>query len=540
MIRRLRLIRNPSLTVARLLDELLLVDAGRLVGRVLDAPGEPEHTLAQLHAEVAAMSRFLKEEAGLKRGDRVAIWKTNEPRCFDWFLAVIRAGGIAVPLNPLLPPAEVRGIVDRCGISTLVTDAEFFSSAVRSKETVPVGCWVQDRGEDAPEGFLHFTSAWLGAPTQPPADVAPADPVAILCSSGTEGSPRSAVLTSEALLAARTAALVSAPLAPVGCSALLTLPWSHIMAVSTALYGLMAGIGGLFLRRFEVHTAVEAIRRHRIKVVVGVPAMFIRLVNSAPDAEALASVRVWISASDHLPGYFRRRLLEYGALLRGPSRLRIRPVFVNAYGMVELGGIAMFGLDAPFVPGDGELCLPVPPLRVRVVDEQGRDTPPGETGHCLVSGPGVTGRYWGDARPQSELLAPGGWLRTGDLAERSRLGLVRLAGRAKDVIKCGGYSVLAREVEEVLASHPGVARVAVIGVPHPEKGEVPVAVLEPRLSFTTADEDLSDWCRARLAAYKVPRRFHRVAPGTLPVGVTEKVLKRVLRQQFAAEFGSRL
>jgi acyl-CoA synthetase (AMP-forming)/AMP-acid ligase II len=245
--------------------------------------------------------------------------------------------------------------------------------------------------------------------------------------------------------------------------------------------------------------------------------MFIRLVNAAPTPESLASVRLWVSASDHLPDSYRRRLLQYGG------------VFLNAYGMVELGGIAMCGMDARFLPGDGQLCLPVPPLSIRVADERGRLARPDEIGEFQVRGPGVTGRYWGD--PQDS--APDGWLRTGDLAVRNRLGFIRLVGRDKDVIKCAGYSIFPREVEEILIAHPAVLRAAVIGVPHPDKGEEPVAVVEHCEGSSATDEALLAWCRQSLAAYKIPRRIVQVSAGSLPQGVTEKVLKRVLREQYA-------
>jgi acyl-CoA synthetase (AMP-forming)/AMP-acid ligase II len=261
--------------------------------------------------------------------------------------------------------------------------------------------------------------------------------------------------------------------------------------------------------------------------------MFIRLVNAAPAREALASVRAWVSASDFLPEVYRKRLLEYGALLGGPGRFRIGSVFINAYGMVELGGIAMFGVAAPFLPGGGEWCLPVAPFRVRVADAEGRTAPPEVTAECQVAGPAVTGRYWGDPSTGPESLTPDGWLRTGDLASRNRLGLVRITGRAKDVIKCSGYSVFAREVEEALSSHPAVARCAVFGVPHPEKGEAPVAVVECRPNFRPSEEELLAWGQGHLAAYKAPRRVYLVEPGGLPQGVTEKVLKRVLRERYA-------
>jgi acyl-CoA synthetase (AMP-forming)/AMP-acid ligase II len=121
------------------------------------------------------------------------------------------------------------------------------------------------------------------------------------------------------------------------------------------------------------------------------------------------------------------------------------------------------------------------------------------------------------------------------LATQNRLGFVRLTGRSKDVIKHGGYSVFAREVEEALASHPSVLRAAVIGIPHDEKGEVPVAVVECLPGSAPEEDGLLAWCKQRLAAYKVPRAVHIVAPGGLPQGVTEKVLKTVLRQRFASE-----
>lgn len=538
MIGRLRLVRNRQLTLATLLDDLLPISSNRVVSyepSVGSLDGSPVRVqrFSDLHREVAAMSRFLVEEAGLRRGDRVAIFKSNDPRCFRWFLAIIRAGGVAVPLNPMLTLVELKVIISRCQVSTLVTDRAVFEGAIGSRETLDVRHWVQS-GDEAPlDGFLRFTAEWLQAPPAPPACVSPADTVAVFHTSGTDGSPKGAALSSQTLLAGRAMALLSAPLVGRRALALFSLPWAHIMAVSTAVYGLLAGVPGYFLPRFETQAAIAAIEQRRITVVVGVPAMFIRLVNAAPAPESLASVRLWVSASDHLTDACRRRLLQYGALFRG---LKVGSLFINAYGMVELGGIAMCSVDAAFLPGSGQLCFPVPPFRVRVANERGEPARPGEVGECQVRGPGVTGRYWGDPQSAASPLAPGGWLRTGDLARRSRLGFVRLAGRAKDVIKCGGYSIFAREIEEVLAANPAVARAAVIGVPHPDKGEAPLAIIECRPGFSPAEEELLAWCRQRMAAYKIPRRILQVEAGSLPQGVTEKVLKRVLREQYAGEF----
>lgn len=524
----LRLLRNRRLTLANLLDELLPFREDRIAGCMLDPASTDGGVLSvqrfsELHREVAAMSRFLVEEAGMRPGDRVGIFRSNDVRSFRWFLAAIRAGGIAVPLNPLLTLAELREIVPRSGASIMITDHAAFSRTVVSREALPVRCWVQGDEEAPLDGALRLTADWLQAPAVPPARVAPEATVAVFYTSGTEGFPKGATLSSQALLAGRAAALLVAPLAGRVSRALFPLPWAHIMAVSTAVCGLLAGVPGYFLPRFETQAAVAAIRRHKLTAVIGVPAMYIRLVNAAPSRESLASVRLWLSASDHLPAAYRRKLLSYGG------------VFLNVYGMAELGGLAMFSLAGRIVPGDGELCLPVPPFRVRVVDERGGAAQANTVGECQIHGPGVTGKYWGDSEDRAPSMTTDGWLRTGDLAVRNRLGLIRLAGRAKDVIKCGGYSIFAREVEEVLAAHPAVVRVAVIGVPHPEKGEEPMAVVECRPESRPEDEELHAWCRLRLASYKTPRRILLVEPGALPQGVTEKILKRTLRERFAGE-----
>jgi long-chain acyl-CoA synthetase len=519
MIHSLRLIRNKKLTLATLLDDLLPLRADRLVSLGEEGGPPQAQRFADLYLQAGAMSRFLAEETSLRRGERVAIFKTNDVECLRWFLAVIRAGGIAVPLNPLLTLPELQSIASQCEISTLITDRPVFERTILSRQALPVRHWVQTASGNPLDGFLRLTPDWLQASPPPPADIAPADTVAIFHTSGTSGFPKGAKLSSQALLAGRAAALLAAPFVKGRARALFPLPWAHIMAVSTALHGLLAGAPAYFLPRFEVQAALQAIERHRLNVVVGVPAMFIRLLNSSPSRESLASVKLWVCASDHLPAPHLRRLLEYGG------------VFVNAYGMVELGGVAMFGLASRRLRAGGEFCVRVPPFCVRVADEQGRRTRPGEVGECQIRGPGVTGTYWGDASGAPSPLAPGGWLRTGDLAVRNRLGLVRLAGRAKDVIKCGGYSIFPSEVEEVLAAHAAVLRTAVIGVPHAEKGEEPVAIVECHTAAAT-EEDLLAHCRARLAPYKVPRRFHLVRPGALPQGLTEKILKRALREQY--------
>ena len=182
----------------------------------------------------------------------------------------------------------------------------------------------------------------------------------------------------------------------------------------------MAGIRGCFLDRFDVNAALDLVERFGVTAFVGVPAMFARLVNSNPDPARLASVRVWLSASDHLPAEVRLRLRQFGALFRLPGGRRVPPILLNGYGMVEIGGLAMMGVELPFLRGSGDLCLPVPPFHIRLVDEKGLPVRPGVTGECQIRRRGLTPHYWKEKG--RSLLTPDGWLHTGDLATRNRIG----------------------------------------------------------------------------------------------------------------------
>ncbi len=525
LLERFRLARDPNITVANLADELL-----RRKGNCeISVEGGKPFFLADLHAEICALDGFLREKICLRPSQPVAIYRTNDQSCFHWFLAIIRAGGIAVPLNPLLSVAEVRRILSDSGTKILVTDRAVFERNIGDQSALDVETWIQ--ADDEAETLQGFVRADGNADAQPPVVIDPAATVAVFHTSGTSGFPKGAALSSNALLGARAATVATAVFLGPRDLALVALPWSHIMAVSIALYGLMAGIRGCFLSRFDVESALALVEKFRVTAVVGVPAMFARLVNNDPNPQRLKSVRVWLSASDQLPSEVRSRLREFGALFRLPGGGRVPPILLNGYGMVELGGLAMMGIELPFLDGSGDLCLPMPPFHVRIVDETGQKVRPGVTGECQIRRRGLSPHYWNDKTNQ--LLTNDGWMRTGDLATKNRLGLIRLVGRMKDVIKSGGYSVYVRELEEALLANPAVARAVAFALPHQEKGEVPVAAVELRVDSGSNEGDLLEWCRSRLAAYKAPRRIWILEAGGLPQNDNGKFLRRALRERFA-------
>ena len=529
IFRRLQLSRDSSVTVANLVDELV-----RRKGDCEVAVGEDgPYSLTDLQADVRSIDAFLRRTIALRPGQPVAIYRSNNRQCFHWFLAIIRAGGIAVPLNPLLSLAEVRRILADSGTEILVTDKAVFESKIADRNTLNVRTWIQADDEiETLDGFVRVGDT--GAPF-PPTVIDPAATVAVFHTSGTSGFPKGAALSSNALLGARASTVLAGLFLGPRDLALIALPWSHIMAVSIVLYGLMAGIRGCFLDRFDVAAALDLVERFKVTAFVGVPEMFVRLVNSNPEPARLKSVRAWLSASDYLPSEVRQNMRKFGSLIRLPGGRRVPPVLLNGYGMVELGGLAMLGIELSLLPGNGDLYFPVPPFRIRVVDENDLPVRAGVTGECQIRRRGLAPHYWKDRGDGQGLLTGDGWLRTGDLAARNRLGLIRLVGRMKDVIKSGGYSVYVRELEEAVLAHPAVARAVAFGLPHKEKSEIPVAAVELHRGSLASESDLLDWCRQNLAAYKAPRRIWILEPGGLPQNHNGKMLRRALRERFSEE-----
>ncbi len=294
IFRRFQLARDRNVTVANLVDELV-----RRKGDCEVSVGDDgRFHLAELHSDICSIDAFLRRSIALRPGQPVAIYRSNNRRCFHWFLAIIRAGGIAVPLNPLLSLAEVRRILADSGTEILVTDKAVFQRNIADRHALNVRTWIQaDDETETLDGFVRVCDT--EAPF-PPTAIDPAATVAVFHTSGTSGFPKGAALSSNALLGARASTVLAGVFLGPRDLALIALPWSHIMAVSIALYGLMAGIRGCFLDRFDVADALDLVERFGITAVVGVPEMFARLVNSNPNPARLDK-RARVALGQRLP-----------------------------------------------------------------------------------------------------------------------------------------------------------------------------------------------------------------------------------------------
>jgi acyl-coenzyme A synthetase/AMP-(fatty) acid ligase len=361
--------------------------------------------------------------------------------------------------------------------------------------------------------------------------VRPDDLGALIYTSGTTGRPKGARLTHRALVGSLTASA----LWPSGLrrdEAVLSLPVAHIMGFATLLGLAGAGIPAWFLPTFRAEALLDAIETRRATIFVGVPAMYRMLLEAGAEKRDLSSVRIFMSGADVMPQDLAAKFKRMGSTAYLFGRPVGEAAFVEGYGMVESAGGAAVrfsppGFSLPFIDGVG---LPLPGYRFRVVDDLGREVPPGVVGELLLKGPGLLDGYHGDAQATASAMTEDGWLRTGDLARRGPLGGVVFAGRKKDVLMVGGYSVGAGEVEAALEAHPDVLEAAVVGLPDERMGEVPAAAVRLRPGSSTRAEHLVGWAAEHLSDYKAPRRIMVV--DDLPRTGTSKVQKDEVRELF--------
>lgn len=480
-------------------------DDGLSLGRLFEvtAAGHPDRVafvehgsgVSRTHAEaaqrVASMAGGISEQA--KPGDRVVIATPNDYDLFLLCLAAVRAGMIAVPVNPQMREAEIDHVVNDSGAALIVRSADevlgpSLAEAVPSK---------------------------------------PDDVAAIFYTSGTTGKPKGAQLTQQSLLGNAGSLRKVARLTGNG-EVVCGLPIAHIAGFGGMLMFAALGMRMYLLPRFRPDDALEAIETRRSSAFVGVPAMYRMMLEAGAKDRDLRSVRLWASGADAVSPDIVKAFKSFGATFNAP--LLNRPVgqafFMDGYGMVELSGGVAIHMSPPFVDLP---MLPMPGCKLKVVGDDGAEVPVGEVGELVVKAPGMLKGYHGNEAASREIMTDDGWLRTGDLARRRRFGQVSFAGRIKHVIKHGGYSVFAVEVETTLEEHPDVAEAVVIGLPDERKGQVPAAVVRPASPKADANA-IQAWAKEHMSDYKWPRQIRFV--DELPRTATDKVRKDELLALF--------
>ncbi|MEU8571437.1 FadD3 family acyl-CoA ligase [Streptomyces pathocidini] len=478
--------------------------------------------------------------AGVEPGDRVAVWAPNTA---DWIvsaLGAVTAGGVLVPVNTRFKGAEAAYVLERTRAKLLFVTGTFLGTsyvaslrraAAEGPGNGPLPGLPHLRdvvvlSEDAPAAFRTWKDFLACGDAVPAAAVraraeavAPSDPSDITFTSGTTGHPKGVVITHAQTLRVYEVWSELAGLR-AGDRYLIVNPFFHT-------FGYKAGIIACLLRGatmvpqpvFNVDTALANIAAERISVLPGPPTLHRSILDHpARGQHDLSALRLVVTGAAVVP-------LELVRRLRG--ELRVETV-LTAYGLTEASGtVTMCRRGDPADVITGTSGRAIPDTEVKVVGPGGERLAPGSPGEVLVRGYHVMSGYFEEPRETEKAVTPDGWLRTGDVGILDADGNLRITDRIKDMFIVGGFNAYPAEIEQLLARHPGVADVAVVGIPDPRLGEVGKAYAVRRPGTTLTGDDLIAWARREMANYKVPREVEFLPE--LPRNASGKVLKTRLR-----------
>jgi long-chain acyl-CoA synthetase len=497
--------------------DMLCVSAGRFPHRPALVFRDRRLSYSGLQETARRVGAILRA-LGVRQGDRVVLMLPNAPEFGVGYFGILSAGATVVPLNPLLKPAEIRYILEDSGAAAMVCIEMTFPLLQAAQHDL--GRRVPALVLDAATSSVAEGDVVAGAPPGdlPSAMVLPTpaseDVAACLYTSGTTGRSKGAMLTHRNLLSNIQSfrEILHVTEADVF---LCVLPMFHAFA-ATVLFLEPLSLGATIVvePRFGPDLALKAIAEHRVTFFAGVPTTYAVLAGVPRPALDLSAWRLCISGGAPLPPPVLEAFeAKYGV-----------PIY-EGYGPTECSPVLT--VNPPLgVRKIGSVGPAIPQVQLRVVDEAGAPVPVGEIGEIVARGPNVMKGYLGRPKETAEALRDG-WYHTGDLGRVDADGYYYIVDRKTDLILVGGLNVYPREVELALASHPAVTEAAVIGVPDPIRGETPKALVVLRDGQQADPQELIQWCRQRLANYKVPRTI-TVVPH-LPKTATGKILKTELR-----------
>lgn len=490
--------------------------AVRFPDRVAVAAGTESLTYREVEDRVDRLGAVL-QDLGLRPGDRVALLAENEPEYVEIQTACLRYGFALVPLNSRLTTPEVRFILHDCSPRALLLGRRFRERAPDFGDLVdPIGTFALGRGA----GSLTYETALAEArrPVEGPID--PGLVCTILYTSGTTGPQKGAMVDRTGF-----SARVLSNAVELGIRAtdvhLAVLPMFHIAAF-LAYAHVANGATVVMLPEFTPETVLHEIEARSVTTATLVPTI-ISMLTEQPgfDEHNLTSLRLVVyGGSPIAPDPLRRALQAFDC------------GFLQQFGLTETGGVTIMRPE-DHDPDDPEALTTAGQLavgaQVVILNESDRPVGAGEVGEICCRSQALFKGYW-NREEETRASLRGGWFHTGDLGFLDERGMLHVTGRRNDTIVTGGENVHPREVETVLLEHPRVSDVAVVGTSDPRWGELVTAVVVGDMG-DMADEDLATWARARLAGYKVPRRWVHVED--LPRNATGKVLRHVLRQELS-------
>jgi fatty-acyl-CoA synthase len=477
-------------------------------------------TWGDLRSRVAALADALSRR-GVGFGDRVMILMLNRTEFVEAVLAVNMLGAIAVPLNFRLTPAEIAFLVQDCGARVIVTEPVLAAVATGVRDIESLLSTIVVAGGPTDDSVLGYEDLINESGQEHrPVDIPNDSPALIMYTSGTTGRPKGAVLTHTNLTGQTMTGLYTNGADINSDVGFIGVPFFHIAGIGNMLTGVLLGIPTVIypLGAFEPGQLLDVLAAEKVTGIFLVPAQW-----QAVCAEQQAR-----------PRDLKLRVISWGAapapdaLLREMSARFPGTQILAAFGQTEMSPVTCMLLGEDAIRKRGSVGKVIPTVAARVVDENMNDVPIGEVGEIVYRAPTLMSGYWNNPEATAEAFA-GGWFHSGDLVRMDEEGYVWVVDRKKDMIISGGENIYCAEVENVLASHPDIVEVAVIGRAHDKWGEVPIAVA------AVADDDLrldqlDEFLTARLARYKHPKALEIV--DALPRNPAGKVLKTELRVRY--------
>lgn len=483
-------------------------------------------TFAQLDDTTNRLANAMRSR-GVGVGDRIAIQLQNTVEFARAFVAITKAGGIAVPVNTRLAPGEIAYILaDSAPKAVFVSDETrelFERAAADAKGVMRIAAGAPKDGEHAIADLVAEGAP--GLPAVPPEF----DDNLIVYTSGTTGRPKGAIITqANSIIPNGYLNAIQYGLSEADRQ-LVTTPLAHRTGFARMANMILHGSTLVVMPRFDAAGAAKLAKDERITVIGIVPTVGRMLL---PEIEAhpenFATVNVMLVTGEAFPLEVKQRIHKALPHVR----------MYSFFAMTEVGGLTLLGPDEQFTHPTS-LGRLNPGAEVRLVDAAGNDVPPGEVGEMWVR-TGEPGRfltmrcYFNKPKETAETIRDG-WVATGDMARLAPDGHYYMMDRKKDMVLSGGYNIYSKEVELALLQHPAVQDAAVIGVPDAVYGEAVAAFVELRPGMQAAEADIVAHCRDRIAGYKKPKYVRFLAP--LPRNSTGKVQKFELRKMFARETG---
>ncbi len=502
-----------------------------------------EMTFSQLRTQMLRMANALTQ-MGVKKGDRIGLALPNCPQYIIAYYAILSAGAIVVNMNPMYTHDELKFMLENTAVKVLVT----FDSALptmrplaKELDIVLIVTRVTDyitglgvstaKGLELEEGWHHFSELIESCSnTQiPRIDFTPLDAALIQFTGGTTGLPKGALLTHGNVVAAtlQSSAWGSSitNFTPYEKRNVLSIiPYFHIYGNTCSMnWGMLNAATQVIMPRFDIDEVLGTIKRvDQITYFPAVPTMITAIVNHPKAAEMNLDqrFRFFNSGGAPMPLELIQKVKDLGIF------------FGEGWGMSET---ASLGISNPILAcRTGAIGVPLMENDVRLVDiENGvEDVKPGDPGEILIKGPSVMQGYWNNPE-ETKIQLTDGWLHTGDVGQADEDGYIYIVDRKKDMIIAGGFNIYPREVDEVLYQHPKIAEAVTVGVPHEYRGETVKAFVVLKPGKTATDKEISEFCRTKLAAYKVPKlvEFRE----SIPKSAVGKILRKILREEEIAK-----